>query len=118
MAQLAIRPLGFALGAQVTGIDLGQPLNDLARRELLAAWHRHLVLVFPGQDLSAEAQIAFSRNFGELEHNESQPYYRDPQHPEIVLVTNRPIGGKPSETRNTGRNWHADLTYTARPTRR
>ena len=23
--------------------------------------------------------------------------------------------GKPSETRNTGRNWHADLTYTTRP---
>jgi taurine dioxygenase len=115
MAQLAIRPLGFALGAEVTGIDLRQPLNDLARRELLEAWHRHLVLVFPGQDLSAEQQIAFSRNFGELEHNESQPYYRDPGHPEILLVTNRPIGGKPSETRNTGRNWHADLTYTTRP---
>jgi taurine dioxygenase len=115
MGQLAIRPLGFALGAEVTGIDLRQPLNDLARRELLEAWHRNLVLVFPGQDLSAEQQIAFSRNFGELEHNESQPYYRDPGHPEILLVTNRPIGGKPSETRNTGRNWHADLTYTTRP---
>ena len=115
MGQLTIRQLGFALGAEVTGIDLRQPLNDLARREILDAWHRHLVLVFPGQDLAAEQQIAFSRNFGELEDNESQPYYRDPQHKEILLVTNRQIGGKPSETRNTGRNWHADLTYTTRP---
>jgi taurine dioxygenase len=115
MGQPAVRQLGFALGGEVTGIDLRKPLNDLARREILDAWHRHLVLVFPGQDLSAAEQIAFSRNFGELEDNESLPYYRDPGHKEILLVTNKPIGGKPSETRNTGRNWHADLTYTPRP---
>jgi taurine dioxygenase len=115
MSQLRVRPLGFALGAEVTGVDLRKPLGELLRRQILEAWHQYLVLVFPGQDLSAEKQIAFSRNFGELETNESQPYYRDPDHPEILLVTNRAIGGKPSETRNTGRNWHADLTYTVRP---
>ena len=115
MSQLWVRPLGFALGAEVTGVDLRKPLGELLRRQILEAWHQYLVLVFPGQDLSAEEQIAFSRNFGELETNESQPYYRDPGHPEILLVTNRAIGGKPSETRNTGRNWHADLTYTVRP---
>jgi taurine dioxygenase len=115
MGQLTVQQLGFALGGEVTGIDLRKPLNDLARREILDAWHKYLVLVFPGQDLSAAEQIAFSRNFGELEDNESLPYYRDPGHKEILLVTNKPIGGKPSETRNTGRNWHADLTYTPRP---
>jgi taurine dioxygenase len=115
MSQLRVRPLGFALGAEVTGVDLRKPLGELLRRQIMEAWHQHLVLVFPDQDLSAEEQIAFSRNFGELEANESQPYYRDPAHPEILLVTNRAIGGKPSETRNTGRNWHADLTYTVRP---
>jgi taurine dioxygenase len=112
---LTIRPLGFALGAEVTGIDLARPIDDSQRRELAAAWLKHMVLVFPGQDLTPAQQIAFSRNFGELETNESQPYYRDTDHPEILLVTNRRIGGKPSETRNTGRNWHADLTYTTRP---
>jgi taurine dioxygenase len=115
MGRIATRQLGFALGAEVTGIELRKPLDDLARKEILDAWHRHLVLVFPAQDLSAAEQIAFSRYFGELETNESLPYYRDPEHKEILLVTNKPIGGKPSETRNTGRNWHADLTYTTRP---
>ena len=67
MGQLSVRQLGFALGAEVTGIDLRKPLNDLARLEILEAWHKHLVLVFPGQDLSAGEQIAFSRPFGELE---------------------------------------------------
>ncbi len=115
MAHVTIRQLGFALGAEVTGVDLRKPLHDLARREILDAWHRHLVLVFPGQDLSAEEQIAFSGNFGELEQNDFQPHYRDPGNPEILLVTNKPRDGKPSETRNTGRNWHTDLSYTTRP---
>jgi taurine dioxygenase len=115
MARITVTPLGFALGAEVTGLDLREPLDDLSRQELLNAWHKHLVLVFPGQDLDAGQQIAFSRNFGELEQNDFQPHYRDAAHPEILLVTNKMTNGKPSETRNTGRNWHSDLTYTTRP---
>ena len=115
MARFTINPLGFALGATITGLDLRQPLDDFARKEILDAWHKHLVLVFPGQDLDAGQQMAFSRNFGELEKNDFQPHYRDSEHPEILLVTNRLTDGKPSETRNTGRNWHSDLTYTTRP---
>ncbi|MGZ5090112.1 MAG: hypothetical protein ACXWCY_10780 [Burkholderiales bacterium] len=45
MGQIDVKQLGLALGAQVTGIDLRQPLNDLARKEILDAWQRHLVLV-------------------------------------------------------------------------
>ena len=115
MARITVNPLGFALGATITGLDLRQPLDDFARREILDAWHKHLVLVFPGQDLDAGQQITFSRNFGDLERNDFQPHYRDSEHPEILLVTNRMTDGKPSETRNTGRNWHSDLTYTTRP---
>src|ERR1700712_3834323 len=98
MSQIQVKQLGFALGAEVTGIDLRQPIDDLTRRAILDAWHRHLVLVFPGQDLESHEQISFSRNFGELERNDFQPHYRDPDHPEILLVTNRHLNGKPSET--------------------
>ena len=115
MGRISVRQLGFAVGAEVTGVDLRQPLDDFARKDILDAWHRHLVLVFPGQELSADEQIGFSRNFGELERNDFQPHYRDAEHPEILLVTNKHLNGKPSETRNTGRNWHSDLTYTTRP---
>lgn len=115
MARFNVKQLGFALGAEVSGLDLREPLDELTRRELLAAWHRHLVLVFPGQDLTAAQQIALSRNFGELEKFDALPAYRDPENAEIMLVTNRRREGKPSETRNTGRNWHTDLSYTARP---
>ena len=115
MNRITINPLGFAAGAEVTGLDLRQPLDDLARQQILDAWHKHLVLVFPGQDLDSQQQIAFTRRFGEPEQNDFQPHYRDPAHHEILLVTNKPRDGKPSETRNTGRNWHTDLSYTTRP---
>jgi taurine dioxygenase len=110
-----IRQLGFALGAEVTGIDLRAPLSPQDREVIYDAWLKHLVLVFPDQDLEPAELIAFSRNFGELDRHDSTPHYRDPEHPEILLVTNRPRDGKPSETRNTGRNWHSDLTYTRHP---
>lgn len=115
MNRITINPLGFAAGAEVTGLDLRQRLDDLARQQILDAWHKHLVLVFPGQDLDSQQQIAFTRRFGEPEQNDFQPHYRDPAHHEILLVTNQPRDGKPSETRNTGRNWHTDLSYTTRP---
>ncbi len=110
-----VRPLGFALGAEVTGVDLRAALAPQDREAIYQAWLKHLVLVFPGQDLQPDELIAFSHQFGELDRHDSTPHYRDPAHPEILLVTNRPRDGKPSETRNTGRNWHSDLTYTNRP---
>ena len=115
MTTAIVRPLGFALGAEVTGVDMRSPLPAEDLQAIYRAWLKHLVLVFPGQDLEADELIAFSRHFGELDRHDSTPHYRDPDHPEILLVTNRQRDGKPSETRNTGRNWHSDLTYTRHP---
>jgi taurine dioxygenase len=42
-------------------------------------------------------------------------HYRLPGHPEIFLLSNRGDDGKPSETRNAGRHWHSDLSFTAQP---
>lgn len=60
----ASRP-GFA--GRVTGLDLRQPLRpeDVARIE--AGMDRFAVLVFPGQDITNDQQIAFTRSFGPIE---------------------------------------------------
>ena len=115
MSKVVITPIGYAAGAKVTGIDLRQALDSAQLEEITRAWHEHLVLVFPNQALSAEELISFTKQFGEIERNDNVPYYRHPEHPEVLLVSNRSVNGKPSQTRNTGRNWHADLTYTLRP---
>lgn len=116
MNDITITQLGYALGAEVTGLDLRRPLTESERGTVYDAWLKHQVLVFPGQDLTPEQHIAFSANFGALDDHSAQPSsYLHPDHNEILLVTNRMINGKPSETRRTGRNWHADLTYTQCP---
>lgn len=110
-----VQRVANGLGACVRGVDLSRDMDDATFASIHAAFLEHLVLVFPGQHATPERQIAFSRRFGELDQHESLPHYRHPQHPEILLITNQPVGGKPSETRNTGRQWHIDLSYTLQP---
>jgi alpha-ketoglutarate-dependent 2,4-dichlorophenoxyacetate dioxygenase len=64
---LSIRPVSPAIGAEVTGIDIRAPLQPAQVDGILSALAKHLVLIFPGQIMSDEQQIAFSGYFGPLE---------------------------------------------------
>jgi alpha-ketoglutarate-dependent 2,4-dichlorophenoxyacetate dioxygenase len=64
---LVIRPLHPCIGAEATGVDLRRPLAAADIAAIDAGMDRHAVLVFPGQDIDDAQQIAFSRNFGEIE---------------------------------------------------
>ena len=55
-----IRPLSPAVGAEVTGVRLGDQLSAATIDELFAAFHEHCVLVFPGQHLDPGRQRAFA----------------------------------------------------------
>src|SRR5580658_9494337 len=64
---LTVRQLHPLFAAEIIGVDTGRPLDEAAVRTLWAAIDRHAVLVFRGQDLDDERQMAFAGNFGELE---------------------------------------------------
>ena len=115
MNGIGIRRLGYALGAEITGVDLTRPVDPGKLDSIKRAWAKHLVLVFPEQDLSPDQLIAFSRNFGALDRNDATPRYRHPQHHEIFVVSTKPVDGQPSEARDTGRNWHSDLSTALAP---
>lgn len=107
-----IHKLSHALGAEVLGIDLRRPLSEAEFGALRDAWHEHLLLVFRNQELDYADYI----RFGELEkYLHSNKDYTHPDHPEIYFITNHEVNGKPSETRDIGREWHTDQSYTARP---
>ena len=67
MMTLKITPLHPHIGARAEGIDLRRPLNKSEAAEVEAAMDRHAVLVFPGQDIDDDQQMAFATNFGPLE---------------------------------------------------
>src|SRR5919106_4374870 len=96
MADLTIRRLSYALGAEIGGVDLSKPVPDETFRAIRQAWLDQLVLLFRGQKLSPERHIAFSRGFGDLDPNDANPFTRLKDHPEILQITNKKVGGKPS----------------------
>ncbi|MES2631438.1 MAG: TauD/TfdA family dioxygenase [Pseudomonadota bacterium] len=115
MPNIEVQPMGYALGAKVTGADLSKPLDADTIGQIKAAWTKHLVLVFPDQQLDPETLIAFTRHFGELDNYETQPFNRHPEHDEVMLLSNKPVDGKLPAGAYNGQNWHTDLSYTPRP---
>ena len=63
---ITIEPKDATLGATITGIDLAQ-LDNASWETVRQALLEFGVLIFPGQNLSDDAQIAFASRFGELE---------------------------------------------------
>jgi alpha-ketoglutarate-dependent 2,4-dichlorophenoxyacetate dioxygenase len=63
-----IIPLGPGFAAELRGITIADvAADDAAYQATRAAFEQHSVLVLRGQDLTDEAQLAFSRRFGPLE---------------------------------------------------
>jgi len=62
---ITVSPVTPVIGAQVDGLDLRKPLDDVQRSEVRDALMRHLVLFFRGQDLSDEQHVAFASIFGQ-----------------------------------------------------
>lgn len=65
----SVRPSDAVLGAEITGIDLSQPVSDDDFARIVNVLHEREVIVFKRQDITAEQHIAFSRRFGDLERH-------------------------------------------------
>jgi len=73
---VAVTSIPGAFAGEVSGIDCAAPLSEADVRAIDAAMERHAVLVFHGQKLTDEQQIAFTKNFGELERYETPGHIR------------------------------------------
>src|SRR5690349_17909971 len=65
---LEIRPLHPVFAGEVSGLDCRRPLDRAEVAAIEAGMDRYAVLVFRDQKLTDEQQIAFTRQFGELEN--------------------------------------------------
>ena len=65
---ISIRPLNPFFAGEVSGVNLAQPLSAAEVAELEAGMDRYAVLVFRGQPLTDEQQMAFAMQFGPLEN--------------------------------------------------
>lgn len=103
-----VHPLTPAIGAEITGIDLAVPIEPAALAALRQVWLERKVLFFRNQKLTPDQQLAFTRQFGEIEKYPFLPGIEG--HPLIA-----PVLKLPHETVNFGGLWHSDTTYLETP---
>jgi taurine dioxygenase len=110
MTVLEVRQLGVALGAEIRGADLSQPLDATAVECIRSAFLEHIVLVIRGQSLSPAAQIAFTELFGAVEPHPLASRRGLPDFPQLMVLENRP--GKPGARNDF---WHSDISHAECP---
>jgi alpha-ketoglutarate-dependent 2,4-dichlorophenoxyacetate dioxygenase len=111
--------LGFV--GEVSGVDLRQAAVADEVAAIEAGMDRYAVLVFHDQDITDEQQIAFARNFGEIENSRRRQCHQaagKAAHPLMNDVSNLGKDGKPlarDDRRrlfNLGNQlWHSDSSF-------
>ena len=101
------RPLGRALGAEVSGVDLTQELPREQIAELTQLLLEHQVLFFRRQAVTPLQQADFAARFGTLHIHPIYPVL--PDLPQIMLIDTHP-GFLPDND-----NWHTDVTFSPTP---
>src|SRR3954462_8425398 len=107
MADITITKLHPSLGAEVSGVDLGNPIDTPTREVLSRALAEHLALVFRDQSLTPEQYLEAVTAFGPpMRQHYSQHHMEG--YPDIGMVWHR-NGQRPAE------RWHPAHTNRERP---
>lgn len=107
---LTITPTDATLGAVVTNIDLSN-MDEATWQAVEDAFHQFGVLIFPDQNLTEEAQIAFASRFGDIE------YLREPGQKAAFIDNTKGDGSvvKPGDYQfkvlHGNEGWHTDSSY-------
>jgi taurine dioxygenase len=108
MTSLQVHPISGALGAELSGVDLGRDLDDATIKEIRQALLDHCVIFFRDQEFDAAQHKRLARRFGEIFVH---PNYAGTQaDPEIVEIRR-----EPGDKKVVGEDWHTDTTMMAEP---
>ena len=122
---VSIRQIHPVFVGEVSGVDLRGPLSAGEVAAIEAGMDRYAVLVFHDQNITDAQQIAFSRNFGEIEKsaggNVTQPHEKrlDPLMNDVSNLgqDNKPLARDDRRRLfNLGNQlWHSDSSFRAIP---
>lgn len=101
---LSINPIAGSIGAEITGLDIGEGFDDRVVEVLRRAWLDNGVIFFRDQDISPACFLGFARRFGKVIE---YPFVRGlDKFPEII-----PVVKLEHEKTNFGGRWHSDTAY-------
>lgn len=112
--------------ADISGVDLAQPLQPADRDAIEDAINRYAVVVFHGQKLDDDQQIAFARHFGPIHSSAQRARHTGVKHRlesnEIADISNLDGDSKVFEQSSkrrldwlANRLWHTDASFRAVP---
>jgi len=109
---LEIIPLSPAIGAEVRGVDLSQPISTDTHQKLLKAWHKYVLILFRNQNLTDEALLSSSNWIGRLGTRARPADRRQEPDPYIMMVSNIRKNGKLIGSLPDGEMWfHHDMAF-------
>ena len=123
---ITVQPVTPDFVAEISGLDLAQPLRPDDRDAIEAAINRYAVVVFHGQKLTDDRQIDFARQFGPLASPAQKARHTGVKHRiasnDIADISNLDGDGNVLETNSkrrldwlANRLWHTDASFRAVP---
>jgi len=102
-----VAPMTAAIGAEITGVDLKEPIEPETRAELRRALAEFLVLGFRDQWIDDDAQLALAECFGRPEVHPIRAALGAPVVLHDIIDTEDSVPDR--------EGWHTDVTYMQRP---
>ena len=112
----SIEPISDIAGARIRSIDLAQPLADDSFAQIEQALHDHAFVVLPRQTITTRQFVDFARRWGPPEPHVIDTFHH-PDDPNILILSNVKLGGKPIGLLDAGTYFHTDYSYLAVPAR-
>jgi len=114
---ITVKRLHPLFAAEIGGVDLTRALDDATFSTIENAFEEYSVLVFHGQRIDDEQQLAFSRRFGALEQT-SANVTNDGKRSEVADISNvgadgklMPLDSKSMKYRDGNEMWHSDSSF-------
>src|SRR5215472_10081656 len=108
-----VMPLHPVLGCEIIGITLAQAVSPAIFAKVYEAFLDYQLILFRDVDLAPATQVAFARNFGEVQIHVLGQYHGYKEHPEIYTLSNLDKDGNPSGKHPDKGTlyWHTDGSW-------
>lgn len=105
--RINVKPIAGALGAEIEGVNMAEPMGNQVFQEVHDALMEHQVIFLRNQHVSPGEHVAFARQFGTLHVHPYAPSLEE--HPEVLILKSS------KENRSAANAWHSDVTFQEEP---
>jgi taurine dioxygenase len=113
-SNFSTRALAPAIGAEIIGVDLSQPMDEPTFAKVLDTWHRNNIILLRDQHLTEDEQVRFGERFGPPAVSHTRRYTT--KNPAVMLISNIRENGELIGALPDGEmNFHTDQCHQERP---